>query len=115
MNDETQGVGVLVKDPSQDIIIKLKTIDESGYHLNHLWFTEICPDEKIKFDSTNGIEYIVDYIVAISLNIFDDKKFRYTIITKKWMVRKCDGIYELPSISKHYMQMMGNTESSIQI
>ena len=58
MNDETQGVGVLVKDPSQDIIIKLKTIDESGYHLNHLWFTEICPDEKIEFDSTNGIEYI---------------------------------------------------------
>ena len=57
LNDTIQGVGVLVKDSIQDIIIKLRIDDESGYHLNHLWFTKICPDEKIKFVSSNSIEY----------------------------------------------------------
>ena len=104
LNNTMEGIGLLINNPTKIVIITLKFNDSLGYRLNNLWYTPISVYEKIEFESNEIDNYVQDYFLAVPLKIFDDKITRYTITTKKWMIRNSDGKFRLPTISKHNIQ-----------
>ena len=112
LNDDIKGIGVLLKHPTKNIIITLQSDDDTGYHLNQMWFSCLCIDQKIEFEQTKTELFVQDFFLAFPLNNFIDNKIRYTIVTKNWQVRKNTGQFDLPMMSKHCIEMLDTYQQS---
>ena len=112
LNDSMNGLGLMMNNSSRIIIIKLKPDDNTGYHLNNMWFTRLTLEERIEFECIETTQYVEDCFVAVSLKEFDDKQIRYTIITKSWHIRNLKGEFRLPTVSKHNIESRNDVSQS---
>jgi len=98
------GFGVLIESMNDLKILSFSINDSNGFHLNHFWFTPIEIGSEIRVMKEDLANIINDHIVIIPLKTFDDDQVRYTFLGKKWLTRKFNGSYSLPTMSLYRLK-----------